>query len=82
LGLGYLIIKADYMPRIIGILLIISSVGYLIDSLASLLSRQYGSNETFFVVLVAVPALIAEYSLALWLLVRGGKQGALGAKSC
>src|ERR687892_1926014 len=38
LGLGYLILKSDYIPRILGILLIIAFMGYLIDSFASVLS--------------------------------------------
>ena len=73
LGLGYLILKSDYIPRILGILLIIAFVGYLIDSFASVLSSDYADNEALFLLFVAVPALIAEYSLTFWLLIRGRK---------
>ena len=70
--LGYLIFKSGYIPRILGILLIIASVGYQIDSFASFLSSTYADNEALFVVFVAVPAIIAELSLTLWLLIKGG----------
>jgi uncharacterized membrane protein YczE len=73
LGLGYLIVRSDYIPRVLGVLLIIASVGYFIDSFASFLSSGYANNETLFVVFVAVPAIIAELSFTLWLLIRGGK---------
>ena len=73
LGLGYLIVKSDYVPHLLGALLIIAALGYQIDSFASLLSSSYANNDTLFVVFVAVPAIIAELSLTLWLLIRGGK---------
>ena len=78
LGLGYLIVRSDYIPRVLGVLLIIASVGYFIDSFASFLSSDYANNETLFVVFIAVPAIIAELSLTLWLLIRGGKRQPAG----
>lgn len=74
LGLGYLSIRSDYIPSVFGVLLIVASAGYFIDSFASVLSTDYADNEAFFVVFVAVPAIIAELSLTLWLLIRGGKR--------
>jgi len=72
LGLGYLIVRSDYVPRVLGVLLIIASVGYLIDSFASFLSSKYANNEAYFFVFVAVPAIISELSLTVWLLIWGG----------
>lgn len=73
LGLGYLILKSDYVPRILGIFLVIASVGYLVNSFASILSASYAGNETLFLLFVALPALIGEYSLTFWLLIKGRK---------
>ena len=70
--LGYLIFKSGYIPRILGILLIIAAVGYQIDSFASFLSSTYADNEALFILFVAVPAIISEFSLTLWLLIKGG----------
>ena len=72
LVLGYLIFKASYIPRILGVLLIVASLGYFINSFASFLSSNYANNEANLLV-VAVPAIIAELSLTLWLLIRGRK---------
>ncbi len=71
LGLGYLIWKSDYVPRVLGVLLIIAALGYQIDSFASLISSSYANNDTLFVVFVAVPAIVSEFALTLWLLIRG-----------
>lgn len=71
LGLGYLIWKSDYVPGVLGVLLIIAALGYQIDSFASLLSSSYANNDTLFLVFVAVPAIVSELALTLWLLIRG-----------
>ncbi|MGM0877447.1 MAG: DUF4386 domain-containing protein [Bacillota bacterium] len=70
---GYLIFKSGFMPRILGILLIMASMGYLIDSFAKLLLSNYTDYETIFLLIVAVPGVIGELSLALWLLLKGNK---------
>ncbi|MCH8062496.1 MAG: DUF4386 domain-containing protein [Chloroflexi bacterium] len=69
--LGYLIYKSGYIPRILGVFLIVASVGYLIDSFASVLSSSYANNEIAFWLIVAVPAIISELSITLWLLIKG-----------
>jgi hypothetical protein len=71
LGLGYLIVRSDYIPRVLGVLLIVASVAYLIDSFACFLSSSYGSNEAHSLVF-AIPAIISELSLTVWLLIWGG----------
>jgi len=71
LGLGYLIVRSDYVPTVLGVLLIIASVGYLIDSFACFLSSSYGNNEAHQLVF-AIPAIISELSLTVWLLIWGG----------
>lgn len=67
LPLGYLAIKADYFPSVLGVLLIIGGVGYFADLFARALAPGYGTGVT----LLAIPGAIAELSLMLWLLVRG-----------
>ncbi|HEX5718441.1 MAG TPA: DUF4386 domain-containing protein [Thermoanaerobaculia bacterium] len=63
--LGYVIFKAQFLPKILGILMQIAGVSYLTNSFALLLA------PTLVNIAVLVPAFIAELSLALWLLVRG-----------
>jgi hypothetical protein len=69
--LGYLIFKSSYIPRIIGILLVVSSLGYIIDSFANFLLPNYTDYEAIFLLIVAVPAIVAELSLTFWLLLKG-----------
>jgi hypothetical protein len=71
--IGYLVFKSGFMPRILGILLIIASMGYLIDNFAKVLLANYTDYETIFTLIVAVPGVIGELSLAIWLLIKGNK---------
>ena len=71
--LGYLILKSGYIPRIIGILLLVASCGYLINSFGNFLSPAFANNKTTFIVFVAIPAMISEFSLTFWLIFKGGK---------
>jgi hypothetical protein len=68
--LGYLLFKSDLFPGVLGILLIIASFGYLIESFGNFLFPDY---QELFIWVVAVPAVIAELSLCLWLLLKGVK---------
>ena len=73
LVLGYLVYKSGYVPRILGLLLIITSFGYLIDSFANvLLPEEEAIIATIAAILIAL-AVIAELSLSLWLLFKGAK---------
>jgi hypothetical protein len=68
LALGYLIYRSGYLPRAIGVLLVIAGACYLVNSFAHFLAPSLGA--TLFPALF-VPIFIAELSLALWLLVKG-----------
>jgi hypothetical protein len=74
--LGYLIYRSGYMPRAIGVLMQIAGVCYVINSFALLLSPAL-SSRLFPGILI--PSLIAELSLALWLLVKGCPSGPMGS---
>jgi hypothetical protein len=71
--LGYLIIRSGYIPRIIGYLLVLASLGYLIDSFANFLLPGYSKYETIFMMIVVIPGVVGELSLTFWLLIKGGK---------
>ena len=73
LVLGYLVFKSGYFPRVLGVLLIVASFGYLIDSLASFLLPNYDNYEAIFALVVFLPAFIGELSMCLWLLLKGVK---------
>ncbi len=68
LPMGYLVIKADFISRIPGILLLVAGSGYLIDAIAKTLSSDYSAS--LFADLVSV-LLFAEIVFPFWLLIRG-----------
>ena len=68
LPLGYLAYKSDYMPKIIGILLVISCFTYLLDfSIFFLLPDVYETVS----MLINLPTMFFELAFAFWLLVKG-----------
>jgi Domain of unknown function (DUF4386) len=68
--LGQLILKSGYLPRIIGILLILAGVCYVIEVMDYiLLSEKLSLITNYFAILYSV----AELSTVLWLLIKGVK---------
>jgi hypothetical protein len=67
LTLGYLILKSGYFPGILGVLFMIASLGYLIDSFSYVLIANYKTGPVY----LALPIAIAEIAFPLWLLIKG-----------
>jgi hypothetical protein len=66
---GLLVYKSRFIPRILGVWLIINGFAYVIASFTGLLAPQYESavfNSLF-------PALLGEVAIMLWLLIRGAR---------
>jgi hypothetical protein len=71
LGLiGYLILKSNYVPKILGIFMLLGFIGYLITSLDTILLLNY--PELINQILI-IPNMISELALIIWLAVKGGK---------
>ncbi|MHC4192743.1 MAG: DUF4386 domain-containing protein [Planctomycetota bacterium] len=68
--LGYLVFKSGYIPRILGVLLIIASFSYLIDSVGQFLLPNYPEIITM---VLAAPMFIGETAFVVWLVFKGGK---------
>lgn len=67
---GYVIFTSQMVPKLLGILYIITGLGYLINSFTMFLSKGF-INPVF--TYVAVPIFIGELSFCLWLLIKGVK---------
>ena len=62
--MGYLVFKSNYIPKIIGILLMIGCMGYLLDSILFFLFPEYAFT-------VSQYTFIGEVLLPLWLVFKG-----------
>jgi len=67
ISIGYLIFRSTFLPRIIGILMVIEGLLYLANSFANFLAPGIAARVFPFLAASA----IAEISLCLWLLVVG-----------
>ena len=62
--LGYLAYKSGYVPKVLGVLLVVAGVGYAFDSFVRVLSE--GSP-----IAISTVTFLGEFLLGIWLLVRG-----------
>jgi uncharacterized protein DUF4386 len=67
---GHILSKSGYMRRILSVLLMIGSIGYLMDSFRNLLLLD---NEVLSIVssVLLIASVIGEVSFFLWLLIKG-----------
>ena len=65
---GYVLFKSKMVPKLLGILYMVSGIGYLLSNFTMLLSKGF-ANPLFSY--VAIPIFIGELSLCLWLLIKG-----------
>jgi hypothetical protein len=71
---GYLAYRSTFVPRVIAVLLVVAGAGYVFDSVARVLSE--GSPLA-----VSTVTFLGEFLLGLWLLARGRRIPAAGARS-
>ena len=71
--LSYLILRSKLISKVIGYTLLIACVGYLINSFGSFLSKDFANNQYLFIAFVAIPAIISELSLTIFLIVKHKK---------
>lgn len=68
--LGYLVFKSGYFPKAIGILLILASSGYLMESFSNILFPNNEMLPTVYGVFLGISA-IGELAFAFWLAIKG-----------
>jgi hypothetical protein len=69
LPFGYLVFKSSFLPKVLGILLMLGCFGYLIDVLGGALFPGY--SQTPISSFVRKPAFFGEVGICLWLLIVG-----------
>ena len=69
LPFGYLVFRSGFLPRILGVFLMLGCFGYLINCLGRVLSPGYSAST--FASLISIPSAIGEIGTCLWLVVAG-----------
>jgi hypothetical protein len=64
--LGYLVYRSGFMPKIMGILLMIGAVGYLAQSYGHILMPQYDGILATVVIVLSIPGELAFTVYLLW----------------
>jgi hypothetical protein len=72
---GLLVYRSGFIPRILGVLLIINCFAYVIPSFTTVLLPQYKDV----VARIALPFLLGEAAIVLWLLIKGTRDQPLPA---
>lgn len=70
---GLLVYRSGFLPRILGLWLMVNCFGYLAISFSALFLPDYRAAVS----LAVMPALLGELAILLWLLIKGVKEPAL-----
>lgn len=62
---GYLIFRSGYLPRFLGVLLVLAGLGFITKNFTLVLAPAYASDA------LLLPMFVAVVSLTVWFLVRG-----------
>ncbi len=68
LALGYLVFRSTFLPRLIGVLLVVGATSYLTYGFADVLSPAFAAH---LVPYIQLPSLVGEGSFSIWLLLVG-----------
>ncbi|MBS1737234.1 MAG: DUF4386 domain-containing protein [Bacteroidetes bacterium] len=69
---GYLVFKSNFLPKILGVLLMLGCIGYLLNSFGRSLIKNYSALGI--ASYISLPASIGEIGTCLWLLIAGVKE--------
>ena len=73
--LALLVYRSRFLPRFLGVWLVLDGLAYVTLSLTEVLSPQYSDKAYAY----AQPALFGEVAFMLWLVIKGAKPPALDA---
>jgi hypothetical protein len=70
--IGYLLLKSNFVPKLLAILLFIASLSYIMIHFLYLFFPQYDAAIILLEKILSIPMTIGELSLGIWLLAKGG----------
>ena len=71
--IGYLSFKSDCIPKLISILLLLASVGYIVINLFKTFLPQFDGVIFTLNIVFSIPMIAGELGFGIWLLLRGRK---------
>jgi hypothetical protein len=71
--IGYVALKSDVIPKVISVLLLLASIGYIVIHLSKIFLPQYEVVITILNYVFTIPMIVGELGFGIWLLLRGGK---------
>ncbi|RDW15807.1 DUF4386 domain-containing protein [Oceanobacillus arenosus] len=71
LVVGYVALKSNTIPKIISILLLLASIGYIVIHLSETFLPQYDSFIAILNFIFILPMIVGELGFGIWLLIRG-----------
>ncbi|WP_035437530.1 DUF4386 domain-containing protein [Bacillus sp. UNC322MFChir4.1] len=70
---GYLTVKSASIPKVISILLLLASVGYIVIHFCNTFSPENDKFISILQILFSIPMIAGELGFGIWLLLKGGK---------
>lgn len=71
--IAYLILKSDFIPKFLGILLFIAALSYVLIHSMHLFLPQYETTTLLIEMVLSLPMTVGELGFGIWLLIKGGK---------
>nr|WP_320024239.1 DUF4386 domain-containing protein [uncultured Acetobacterium sp.] len=71
--IAYLILKSDFIPKFLGILLFIAALSYVLIHSMHLFLPQYETTTVLIETILSLPMTVGELGFGIWLLIKGGK---------
>jgi hypothetical protein len=72
--LSKLLYKSELFPRVLGLLILLSGIGYIVDSTAQITLNNYLHYKELLESFVIVSGVLGEFSFTVWLLLKGVKR--------
>jgi uncharacterized protein DUF4386 len=72
LPFGYLVYRSGFLPRILGMVLMLGCIGYLVDFVGDFFFKGYENTGISFY--ATLPAGLGELAICLWMLILGVKK--------
>ena len=71
--IGTLVLKSGFIPKILGILLLIAAISYVIIHLLHIFFPQFEKTTLVLENILSLPMATGELAFGIWLLIKGGR---------